>query len=260
MMSTVVCLIVCSSIAAVRTLLGFFTMSWVTPGDARRNSVLVSRGRAPVNVAAALSKSEFGGGGPPIGKGRMLLASMRGPESSSNALPWARITVPCGIDAMRTTLVGTSGSVVGRDDRPDARLDVQAPVVLGLLDLLQVGQTEHVDVGHQQPAVRDRAADLRERERLARQVQLEEAVLVGGQLVRAPDRVESGALPGSHELRERAVGIDRRRSIRRLGEACGGGARCRDVGAGEREVSIGTWWSCHGDSFENFDPATGTVG
>ena len=85
-MSTVEFLIVWPSIAAVRTLFGFFTMSWVTPGEAKRNSVGIARSSSG-NLATAASKSEFGGGGLPIGKGMMLLSSIRGPEGTSNAVP-----------------------------------------------------------------------------------------------------------------------------------------------------------------------------
>jgi hypothetical protein len=59
-------------------------------------------------------------------------------------------------------------------------------------DLLHVGEAEHVDVRHEQATIRNRAVDLAEYERLVGQVELEEAILTAGEVVRPPDRVEAG--------------------------------------------------------------------
>ena len=43
----------------------------------------------------------------------MLLSGMFwGPPGITWATPWAKMTVPCGIDAMRTTDAGSLGSLV----------------------------------------------------------------------------------------------------------------------------------------------------
>jgi hypothetical protein len=39
-------------------------------------------------------RSELGGGVPPIGNGMMLLSGMLGGPFATDAVPWARITVP----------------------------------------------------------------------------------------------------------------------------------------------------------------------
>lgn len=54
----------------------------------------------------------FAGGALPIGNGRMLTGSMMGPPLTVVAAPWAFTVVPCGMDAMRATVVGSAGLVV----------------------------------------------------------------------------------------------------------------------------------------------------
>ena len=84
--STVVFLMSCPWIAAVSTLLGFFTMSWVTPGDLNRKVVEVDR-FSSLNVPSAVAKSELGGGGLPMANGMMLLSSIWGPPVTATAVP-----------------------------------------------------------------------------------------------------------------------------------------------------------------------------
>ena len=42
----------------------------------------------------------------------MSVSLMTGGPAIVNALPWARTAVPCGIDAIRTTVGGSFGAVV----------------------------------------------------------------------------------------------------------------------------------------------------
>ena len=42
----------------------------------------------------------------------LLLGMFGGPPSRNCVVPWARMTVPCGIEAMRTTVAGSLGSLV----------------------------------------------------------------------------------------------------------------------------------------------------
>lgn len=42
----------------------------------------------------------------------MSTAAMAGFPATVNDFPWASIVVPCGIDAMRTTVASSAGSVV----------------------------------------------------------------------------------------------------------------------------------------------------
>jgi hypothetical protein len=84
-----------------------------------------------------------------------------------------------------------------------SRATVQPRVQVGVGDLLQVGQAEHVDVGLQQAAVGDRPADRGELELLAGHVELEESILPG-RVVGPPDDVEAPAAPLPHEPGERA--------------------------------------------------------
>ena len=93
---------------------------------------------------------------------------------------------------------------------PDARLDVQGAASRDVADLLQIGQSEKLDVVHTEAAVGDRGRDRNEFERLLSLIQLE--IKVGVTLfVRARDEIEARALPGSGQIGEQAeVGEDGR--------------------------------------------------
>src|SRR5947209_1491655 len=107
--SVVVERIVCPAIAACRTEFGLFTMPCVMPtmsAGGERNAVATERfcsGNGPK-------------GAPPIGNGSMLLFGMTGPPAACDAVPCARIVVPCGIDARRTTVGNSAGFVVAGTD------------------------------------------------------------------------------------------------------------------------------------------------
>ncbi len=114
---------------------------------------------------------------------------------------------------------------------PDSGFDVQAGAGAGLADLLHVGETEHVDVGHRETAVGNRAGDARNRQGLVGHVQLEEAILAG--VVRSPDRIEPVPLPRALKRSQRS------QLVRRGG---GEDLRSRCLGsrqASERKISIG---------------------
>jgi len=80
---------------------------------------------------------------------------------------------------------------------------VQARIQVGVGNLLQVGQAEHVNVGLQQAAVGDGPVDRGELELLTGHVDLEEVVLVR-RVVGPPDDVETSAAPLPYEPGERA--------------------------------------------------------
>ena len=84
--------------------------------------------------------------------------------------------MPCGIDAIRTTVGGSFGAVVFGTvaQMPGSRW---MPAESAVGDLLHVVDAEHLDVLLVEPAVGDRARDLLEHQRLRGQVQLEEPVL-----------------------------------------------------------------------------------
>ena len=86
-------------------------MAWVTPGATKRKAVCCERVSSE-NVCAMELKSLFCGRGSPKKNGRMLLSGMVGGPSAAADVPWARMTVPCGIDPIRTTDARTAGSVV----------------------------------------------------------------------------------------------------------------------------------------------------
>ena len=48
----------------------------------------------------------------PIAKGLMLTSGMVGAPAAVWAVPWSKIVVPCGMDAMRATVRGSWGSLV----------------------------------------------------------------------------------------------------------------------------------------------------
>src|SRR5579863_4852579 len=98
--------------ADLRTLLGFSTISWRMAGGSGfvRDGDEMARFNSG-KVAIASLKSEFEGGGSLMPKGMMLMSGMTAAVSMLT-VPWATIAVPCGIEAMRTTLGGTAGSVV----------------------------------------------------------------------------------------------------------------------------------------------------
>src|ERR1700751_202926 len=54
----------------------------------------------------------LGGGGPRIANGRMLTGLIVGPPLTVKGVPWAFTVVPWGMEAMRTTVVGSAGFVV----------------------------------------------------------------------------------------------------------------------------------------------------
>ena len=110
--SVVVLRMDCPEMAACRMLFGFFTMSWVTPERGRDRKVDATERSISVKVCAAGRKSPFGGGVPPMPKGIRLLSGRVGPPSSTDATPWARIVVPCGMDAILTTVGCSAGSAV----------------------------------------------------------------------------------------------------------------------------------------------------
>src|SRR5205085_11759440 len=94
--------------AACKTLLGLLTMACVTPVSPApevRNWVLL------VSVCSSKSIS-LPVPGWPMGKGLMLVLGMVGAAFAVLAVPWARIVVPCGIEASRHTVGSTLGSVV----------------------------------------------------------------------------------------------------------------------------------------------------
>ena len=130
---------------------------------------------------------------------------------------------------------------------PDARLDVEARAGARLADLLHVGQAEHVDVRHRQPAVGDRPVDPREHQRLVGLVQLEEAVLLAGRVVRPPDGVEAMALPRAQEACQGPERIGSRRErldrLRRL--------HLRRGEPREREVRVRLRTCRHDDSLQD---------
>jgi hypothetical protein len=75
------------------------------------------------------------GRGSPKKNGRMLVPGMCwGPPECFSATPWASTTVPCGIDAMRTTDAGTFGSVVcGTVAQIPGSMCSPAPVLFSLI-------------------------------------------------------------------------------------------------------------------------------
>ena len=101
---TVIDMIVCPWIAVASTELGLFTIACVIPticagGD--RN---------------ALGRARFccsnGTIGPCTGMGSMLTGWNTGPPCTAGEMPCARMVVPWGIDAIRTTVGGSAGLVV----------------------------------------------------------------------------------------------------------------------------------------------------
>jgi hypothetical protein len=91
------------------------------------------------------------------------------------ASPWASITVPCGIDAIRTTLAPTCGSLV---DGTFAQMPGSTSFLrVEASDFLHVGHAKHVDIRYEQPPVGDRSGNPGEDPPLFRQIQLEKPVL-----------------------------------------------------------------------------------
>ena len=110
-------------------------MACVTPGATKRNWVGWDR-FSSVNVCATVLKSPFAGAGLPKKNGRMLLFGMfcGPPEITWGAPPWARMVVPCGIDAMRTTDAGSLGSdVCGTAAQMPGSMCSPAPVLVSLI-------------------------------------------------------------------------------------------------------------------------------
>ncbi len=191
--------------ACCRTLLGFLTIAWVTPGEAWRKGVGVAR-LSSVNVWSTWLKSPLAGGGVPIPKGRMLLSGMCGGpplDELRRALGEDRRAVrDGGHPHHRRGLLRVAGR---RDVGPDPRLEMEAVPRALLGDLLHVGDPEHLDVVHQQAAVGDRPVDRREGDLVVGEVELEEAILAAaGQRMGAPDGVQAGALPGPGQLSQRS--------------------------------------------------------
>lgn len=83
---------------------------------------------------------------------------------------------------------------------------MKACVEIGVRDLLQVSETEHVDVRLEEPAVRNGSADGAEIDGVECEVQLEEVVLPG-RAVGPPDDIESFSAPVTRERCERAERI-----------------------------------------------------
>src|SRR5437763_1117936 len=81
---------------------------------------------------------------------------------------------------------------------PTPGFDVQPVRRLSrLVDLLHVGDPEHVDVRHRESLVRDRPVDPGEHELLVGAIELEEAIVPSRYAERAPDRVEAMPNPGA---------------------------------------------------------------
>ncbi len=123
----VVSVMVWAAMSLTRTEFGSVTMAWVTPAG-------VGVVRKSFATARLYSGNPFavpgGGGGPPILKGTVLAAAMWGGPATWNEPPWIRTAVPCGIVAIRTTVAGSSGSVVSAALQPDARLQVDRAAIL----------------------------------------------------------------------------------------------------------------------------------
>ena len=71
----------------------------------------------------------------PIGNGRMSVSLiLGGPFASSNTLPCARMVVPCGIEAMRTTVGGSRGlAVLGTVAQMPGSMCSPSPVLPSLI-------------------------------------------------------------------------------------------------------------------------------
>jgi hypothetical protein len=117
------------AIAAVRTLLGLLTICWVmpvSPAPEVRKLVWL--------VRVCSGKSIVWVGGPPIPNGLMPLTAMFGPPFVVTAVPWSSATVPCGMEASRTTVGTTCGSVVaGTAAQMPGSMCSPAPTFLSLI-------------------------------------------------------------------------------------------------------------------------------
>src|SRR5580704_12349929 len=160
----------------------------------------------------------------PITNGVMFISWILGPSGLWNATPCAMTVVPCGIDAMRTT-VGTSGMLGLRHSCPDAGLEVKSRrLAIRIFDVrigdrLQIPQPKHVDVGLKQTAIWYRAQDLFKPQRFLGEVEFQEAILIRrSPLKRSPDDIKASSRPGSFQTfkePERIIGsVDRRKPQR----------------------------------------------